>query len=142
MTLTDEDRERIRRKYTNPDQNVTVEDLEEDLEEAGFERGEGLEEITENIGGADNLALSQAALNEAQREAVDSLSDGGAVGGELVRAEDGFTPIGSPENVSQEVERVGPNTGAVIATNTETGTSGKIGEVEIASPPEPAQGGR
>lgn len=129
-----EDLERIREDYTDADGALTVDDIEEDLSAEGFE-GSSLDAASEGIGGMEDLAVSDAALNQAQRQAIESLGDGGAVG-EVIRAEDGFTTIGAPENVSQSIERTGPNSGDVIATNDNTGTSGKIGEVDLAPPPE------
>lgn len=132
--MDSEDLERIQQDYADVDGALTRDDIQQDLSSEGFE-GDSLDAASEGIAGKNDLALSQEALSRAQREAVESLGDGGAVG-ELVRAEDGFTTIGAPENVSQSVERIDDNTGAVIAENRNTGTSGKIGEIELAPPPE------
>jgi hypothetical protein len=132
--MDSEDLERIQQDYADVDGALTRDDIEQDLSSEGFEGG-SLDAASEGIAGKNDLALSQEALSRAQREAVESLGDGGAVG-EVVRAEDGFTTIGAPENVTQSVERIDDNTGAVIAENRNTGTSGKIGEIELAPPPE------
>lgn len=132
--MDSEDLERIQQDYADVDGALTRDDIQQDLSSEGFE-GDSLDAASEGIAGKNDLALSQEALSRAQREAVESLGDGGAVG-EVVRAEDGFTTIGAPENVSQSVERIDDNTGAVIAENRNTGTSGKIGEIELAPPPE------
>ena len=130
-----EDLDRVRSDYTDSNGNLTLDDVREDLEDADFE-GNSLDAFSGAIAGEDDLAVSRDALNQAQQQAIESLSDAGAVGGEVVRAEDGFTAIGKPENVSQEIVRTGQTTGDVIATNDNTGTSGKIGEVELAPPPQ------
>ena len=135
MTVPEDDLDRVRSDYTDSDGNLTLDDVREDLEGADFE-GDSLDAFTDAIGGADDLAVSRDALESAQRQAVDSLSSGGAVGGEIVRAEDGFTAIGKPENVDQRIERTGRTSGDVIAKNKNTGTEGKIGSVELAPPPE------
>ena len=126
-----EDLDRIRSDYTDEDGNLTLDDVVDDLRAAEFDEN-SVEPLSQTIAGDSDLAVSDEALNEAQRQAIDSLSDGGAVGGEIVRAEDGFTAIGAPQNVEQKIERTGPTTGDVIATNVNTGSSGKIGEVELA----------
>jgi len=135
MTVPQEDLDRVRRDYTDSDGNLTLDDVRGDLEDAEFE-GDSLDAFTGAIGGADDLVVSDDALQQAQRAAIDSLSDGGAVGGEIVRAQDGFTPIGAPQNVEQEVRRTGRTTGEVVGRNVNTGTEGVIGEVELAPPPE------
>ena len=135
MTVPEDDLDRVRRDYTDSDGNLTLDDVRDDLEDAEFE-GSSLSAFTDAIAGADDLAVSRSALQEAQQQSVESLSDGGAVGGEIVRADDGFTAIGSPQNVEQRIERVGRTEGEVIARNTNTGTEGRIGTVELAPPPE------
>lgn len=132
MTVAEEDLDRVLDDYTDPD-NLTQEAVEQDLADAGFE-GSSRDAFAEGIAGKEDMAVSQDALNQAQRQAVESLGDGGAVGGQLVRGEGGKT-IGSPQNVSQEIERTGETTGDVIAVNRNTGTRGKIGEVELAPKP-------
>jgi len=134
MTVPEEDLDRVRRDYTDSDGNLTLDDVRADLEDAEFE-GDSLDAFTNAIGGDSDLAVSDRALNEARQQAIDNLSDGGAVGGEILRAEDGFTPIGAPENVEQRIERTGETTGQVIGRNRNTGTEGVIGEVELAPPP-------
>lgn len=136
--MDSEDLERIRDDYTDADGALTIDDIEEDLASEGFE-GSSLDAASEGIAGAEDLAVSQEALNSAQRQAIDSLGDGGATGTELIRSNEGGGPpktIGSPQNVEQSIERTGRTSGDVIATNRNTGTSGKIGEVELAPPPE------
>jgi hypothetical protein len=136
--MDSEDLERIRDDYTDADGALTIDDIEEDLASEGFE-GSSLDAASEGIAGAEDLAVSQEALNSAQRQAIDSLGDGGATGTELIRSNEGSGPpktIGSPQNVEQSIERTGRTSGDVIATNRNTGTSGKIGEVELAPPPE------
>ena len=135
MTVPQEDLDRVRSDYTNPDGNLTLDDVRADLEDADFE-GDSLDSFTDAIGGADDLAVSDRALNQARQQAIESLSDGGAVGGEIVRAEDGFTAIGAPQNVEQRIERTGRTEGKVIARNVNTGTEGAIGSVELAPPPQ------
>jgi len=135
MTVPQDDLDRVRRDYTDSDGNLTLDDVRGDLEDADFD-GSSLDTFTNAIGGADDLVVSDDALLQAQRAAVDSLSDGGAVGGEIVRAEDGFTPIGAPQNVEQEIRRTGRTTGEVIGRNVNTGTEGVIGTVDLAPPPE------
>lgn len=135
MTIEENDLDRVRRDYTESDANLTLDDVREDLESADFE-GDSLDAFTDAIGGADDLAVDRDALQSAQAQAVESLSDAGAIGGEIVRADDGFTAIGKPENVDQRIERVGRTEGEVIARNTNTGTEGRIGTVELAPPPE------
>ena len=132
-----EDLDRIRSDYTDEDGNLTLDDVERDLRSAEFEES-SIEPLSRNIAGDQDLAVSEDALNEAQRQAIESLSDGGAVGGEIVRAEDGFTAIGAPQNVEQRIERTGPTEGRVVAENINTGTEGTIGRVELAPPPEGA----
>jgi hypothetical protein len=56
----------------------------------------------------------------------------------VIRAEDGFTTIGSPQNVDFEIERTGSTSGDLVARNVNTGTSGKVGEVELPEPPSSA----
>lgn len=126
-----EDLDRIRSDYTDEAGNLTLDDVEADLEAADF-ADSSIEPLGTAVAAEQDLAVSSEALEAAQRQAIDSLSDGGAVGGEIVRAEDGFTPIGAPENVEQRIERTGPRSGDVIAKNRNTGTEGKIGEVELA----------
>lgn len=133
MTIVEEELDRVRRNYVEDD-NLTLDDLRDDLDDAGFE-GNSLDAFTSGIGGLDDLVVSDEALNQARRQAVDSLSDGGAVGGEILRAEDGFTPIGAPQNVEQRIERTGRTEGKVIGRNVNTGTEGTIGTVELAPPP-------
>lgn len=132
MTVPEDDLDRVRDKYTNDDGNVSVDDVRDDLEDADFE-GDSLDAFTDAIAGEDDLVVSDDAKLEAQRETVESLGDGGAVGGELVRGEGGKT-IGSPKNVEQRIERTGETTGQVIGRNSNTGTEGVIGEVELAPP--------
>ena len=134
MTVPEDDLDRVRGEYTDADGALTIEDIEEDLEGAGFE-GSSLDAFSQAIAGTEDLAASRESLLQAQQQAIESLSDGGAVEGEIVRAEDGFTAIGAPQNVEQEIVRSGPETGDVIARNVNTGTEGKIGEVDL--PPEP-----
>jgi hypothetical protein len=136
MTIPEEDLERVRDEYTDADGALTVEDIEEDLDEAGFE-GRSLEAFSGSIGGLENVAANRETLNQAQRQAIDRLGDGGAVG-EVIRAEDGFTTIGSPQNVDFEIERTGSTSGDLVARNVNTGTSGKVGEVELPEPPSSA----
>jgi hypothetical protein len=136
MTVPAEDRDRVRKNYTDDD-NLTVDDVRSDLEDAGFE-GESLDAFTEGVAGDEALVESESALRAAQSEAVDSLRDGGAVSSQVVRGRDPdgnrqYT-IGSPQNVEQRVERVSDTQGEVIARNTNTGTEGVIGTVEIAEP--------
>lgn len=132
---TREDLNRIQRDYLDDvDGQLTLDGIEEDLEEVGFE-GQSLDVLAEQVAGRNDLAASQDALRSAQREAVDSLSDGGAVGGQIVRAEDGFTPIGAPQNVEQEIRRTGPTSGEVVATNINTGSSGVIGRIDLPEDP-------
>lgn len=126
-----EDLDRIRSDYTDEAGNLTLDDVEADLEAADF-ADSSIEPLGTAVAAEQDLAVSSEALEAAQRQAIDSLSDGGAVGSEIVRAEDGFTPIGAPENVEQRIERTGPRSGDVIAKNRNTGTEGKIGEVELA----------
>ena len=135
MTIPEEDLDRVRNDYTDADANLTLDDVRDDLEAAEFE-GDSLAAFSNAIAGTDDLAVSAQALETAQRQAVESLSDGGAVGGEIVRAEDGFTAIGAPQNVEQRIERTGPTEGRVVAENVNTGTEGTIGRVELAPPPE------
>lgn len=132
---TRDDLDRIQRDYLDDvDGQLTLDDIEGDLEEVGFE-GKSLDVLAEQVAGRNDLAASQDALRSAQREAVDSLSDGGAVGGQIVRAEDGFTPIGAPQNVEQEIRRTGPTSGEVVATNVNTGSSGVIGRIDLPEDP-------
>jgi hypothetical protein len=135
MTIEENDLDRVRRDYTDSDANLTLDDVREDLESADFE-GDSLDAFTDAIAGDSDLAVSRDALQSAQAQAVESLSDGGAIGGQIVRADDGFTAIGKPENVEQRIERTGRTEGDVIARNTNTGTEGRIGSVELAPPPE------
>lgn len=135
MTIEENDLDRVRRDYTEAERNLSLDDVRADLEDADFE-GDSLDAFTEAIAGADDLAVSREALQSAQSQAVDSLSDGGAIGGQIVRADDGFTAIGRPDNVEQRIERVGRTEGEVIAKNVNTGTEGRIGTVELAPPPE------
>jgi len=126
-----EDLDRISSDYTDEAGNLTLDDVEDDLEAAEFDDA-SIEPLGNAIAAEQDLAVSSEALETAQRQAIESLSDGGAVGGEIVRAEDGFTAIGAPQNVGQRIERTGPRSGDVIAKNQNTGTEGKIGEVELA----------
>jgi hypothetical protein len=135
MTVPEEDLDRVRSDYTDADGNLTLDDVRDDLEDAEFD-GDSLDAFTDAIGGADDLAVSDQALNQARQQAIENLSDGGAVGGEILRAEDGFTPIGAPQNVEQRIERTGRTEGKVIGRNVNTGTEGTIGTVELAPPPE------
>lgn len=136
MTVPAEDRDRVRKNYTDDD-NLTVDDLRDDLEDAGFE-GSSLDAFTEGVAGDQALVESEDALRRAQSEAVESLRDGGAIGSQVVRGRDPDSnreySIGSPQNVEQRVERVSDTEGRVIARNTNTGTEGVIGTVEIAEP--------
>jgi hypothetical protein len=136
MTIPEEDLERVRDNYTDADGALTVEDIREDLDSEGFE-GQSLEAFSGAIGGLEDVAANRETLNQAQRQAIDQLGDGGAVG-EVIRAEDGFTTIGSPQNVDFEIERTGDTSGDLVARNVNTGTSGKVGEVELAEPPSTA----
>jgi len=138
MTVPTEDRDRVRDDYTDEDGNLTVDDVSDDLRDADFEE-DSAQKFAEAIAEEDDLARSQRALNQAQQQAIESLSDGGAVDQEIVRAEDGFTAIGAPQNVEQRIERTGPTTGDVIAQNQDTGTEGKIGEVDLVPPTAGAQ---
>lgn len=138
MTVPTEDRDRVRDNYTDEDGNLTVDDVSDDLRDADFEE-DSAQKFAEAIAEEDDLARSQRALNQAQQQAIESLSDGGAVNQEIVRAEDGFTAIGAPQNVEQRIERTGPTTGDVIAENIDTGTEGKIGEVDLVPPSAAAQ---
>lgn len=131
-----EDLERIVSDYTDEDGNLTVEDVREDLEQAGFDDFDSFGDVVDQASGFSDVVESERALQQAQEQAIDSLSDAGAAGGEIVRAEDGFTAIGAPENVEQRVERTGPETGEIIATNQNTGTEGVIGTVDLAPEPE------
>ena len=133
MTIIEDDLDRVQRNYVD-DENLTLDDLREDLDEAGFE-GNSLDAFTDGIGGVEDLAVSDEALNEAQRQAAGSVGPGGAVNNQLVRGEGGKT-IGAPENVEQRIERTGKTTGEVIGKNRNTGTEGVIGEVELAPPPD------
>jgi hypothetical protein len=133
MTIIEDDLDRVQRNYVD-DENLTLDDLREDLDEAGFD-GNSLDAFTDGIGGVEDLAVSDNALNEAQRQAAGSVGPGGAVNNQLVRGEGGKT-IGAPENVEQRIERTGKTTGEVIGTNRNTGTEGVIGEVELAPPPD------
>ena len=135
MTVPEDDLDRVRSDYTDADGNLTLDDVRDDLEAAEFE-GDSLAAFSNAIAGTDDLAVSAQALEAAQSQAIESLSSGGAVGGQIVRAEDGFTAIGKPENVEQRIERTGRTSGDVIAQNKNTGTEGKIGSVELAPPPE------
>jgi hypothetical protein len=135
MTVPEDDLDRVRSDYTDSDGNLTLDDVRDDLKDADFE-GDSLDAFTDAIAGDSDLAVSESALQEAQSQAIESLSSGGAVGGEIVRAEDGFTAIGKPENVEQRIERTGRTSGDVIARNKNTGTEGRIGSVELAPPPE------
>ena len=135
MTVPEDDLDRVRNDYTDAGGNLTLDDVRDDLEAAEFE-GDSLDAFSNAIAGSDDLAVSSQALETAQRQAVESLSDGGAVGGEIVRADDGFTAIGAPQNVEQRIERTGRTEGEVIAKNKNTGTEGRIGTVELAPPPE------
>lgn len=136
MTVPAEDRDRVRKEYTG-NNTLSVDDLRDDLEDAGFE-GSSLDAFTDAISGDENLAKSEQALQRAQSEAVESLRDGGAIGSQVVRGRDPDSnreySIGSPQNVEQRIERVDDNTGRVIAKNTNTGTEGVIGTIEIADP--------
>lgn len=129
-----EDLDRIERDYASPDGKLTREEVEGDLESADFDETSA-EKIGDAIAGRNDLAASQESLRRAQREAIDSISDGGATGQQLVRAEDGFTPIGAPKNVEQRIERSGPTEGKVIGTNRNTGTEGVIGRIELPEDP-------
>lgn len=137
MTVPEDDMDRIRDDYTNPDEATSVEDIQRDLRDAGFD-GSSVDALAEAVGADTNVAASENSLRQAQRSAIESTGDGGAVGGQLVRADsDGSNPpktIGKVENVEQEIQRVGPTTGEVVATNTNTGTSGTIGEVDLPNP--------
>lgn len=135
MTVPQDDLDRVRRDYTDSDGNLTLDDVREDLRDADFD-GDSLDAFTDAIAGDSDLAVSRDALQSAQSQAVESLSDAGAIGGQIVRADDGFTAIGKPENVEQRIERTGRTEGDVIARNTNTGTEGRIGSVELAPPPE------
>ena len=135
MTVPEDDLDRVRNDYTDADGNLTLDDVRDDLEAAEFE-GDSLAAFSNAIAGTDDLAVSDQALETAQRQAVESLSDGGAVGEEIVRADDGFTAIGAPQNVEQRIERTGRTEGEVIAKNKNTGTEGRIGTVELAPPPD------
>lgn len=113
------------------DNPTSVDEIEEDLRDAGFDSSNSdPQTLARAIGANTDTAVDRSALIDAQQQAVDSLGSGGAVANQLVRAEGGKT-IGSPENVEQEIERTGPTSGKVVARNTNTGTSGKIGEVEL-----------
>jgi phage-related baseplate assembly protein len=130
-----EDLERIVSDYTDEDDNLTVEDVREDLEQAGFDDFDSFGDVVDQASGFSDVVESEQALQQAQQQAIESLSDAGAVGGEIVRAEDGFTAIGAPQNVEQRIERTGPESGDVIARNVNTGTEGVIGQVELAPDP-------
>jgi len=129
--LTQDDLDRVRKEYADG-QNLTLDDVKADLEAEGFE-GNSLDTFAQGIGADLDVAVSRESLEAAQRQAIDSLGSGGAIDGELVRAEGGRT-IGSPRNVEQRIERTGSNSGDVIARNRNTGTEGKIGEVALPEP--------
>jgi hypothetical protein len=133
MTVPEEDLDRVRSDYTDEDGNLTLDDVRDDLEDAEFE-GDSLDAFTDAIAGEQDLAVSDEALNQARKEAVESVGSGGAVADDLVRGEGGTT-VGAPENVEQRIERTGETTGNVIGTNRNTGTEAVLGEVELAPPP-------
>lgn len=106
MTISQSDRDRVAANYTS-DQNLTVDDVRDDLDDADFD-GEAAEAFATAIGGDQDLAASREALQSAQRQAVGSLRDGGAVGGQVVRGRQvggsrQFT-IGSPQNIEQRID--------------------------------------
>lgn len=131
MTEVDQDDlDRQQRDYVR-DNPTSVDEIQQDLRDAGFDESNSDPETLANaIGANSDVAADRDALIQAQQQAVDSLGSGGAVASQLVRAEGGKT-IGSPENVEQEINRTGRTSGEVIARNTNTGTSGKIGEVDL-----------
>lgn len=131
MTFPEEDMDRIRQDYTDGDE-TSLDQVRSDLDGAGFDSASA-EAAAEAIAADQDLAISEEARLEAQRQAVDSLGDAGAIGGEVVRGEGGIT-VGKPGNVEQEIQRTGPQSGDVIAVNKNTGTSAKIGEVDLADP--------
>ena len=133
MTVPEEDLDRVRSDYTDEDGNLTLDDVRDDLEDAEFE-GDSLDAFTDAIAGDQDLAVSDEALNQARKEAVESVGSGGAVADDLVRGEGGTT-VGAPENVEQRIERTGETTGNVIGRNRNTGTEAVLGEVELAPPP-------
>jgi len=135
MTVPEDDLDRIERDYVR-DNPTSVDEIEQDLEAAGFDSSNSdPETLAAATGAANDVAADREALIQAQQQAVESVGSGGAVSSDLVRAEpeDGGPPktIGSPENVEQRIERTGPTSGDVIARNTNTGTEGKIGEVDL-----------
>jgi thiamine monophosphate kinase len=131
MTFPEEDMDRIRQDYTDGDE-TSLDQVRSDLDSAGFDP-QSADAAAEAIAADQDLAISEEARLEAQRQAVDSLGDAGAIGGEVVRGEGGTT-VGKPGNVEQEIQRTGPQSGDVIAVNKNTGTSAKIGEVDLADP--------
>jgi len=135
--IPEEDRDRVLEEYSDED-NLTAEEIEEDLRGAGFDSNEA-EVFAQQIGGDIGVAQSREALQAAQRQAIESLGSGGAIEGEIVRGKrldgSGGTAIGKPGNVTQEIERVSRTEGRVIARNESTGTAGEIGTVELPPPP-------
>jgi hypothetical protein len=134
MTFPEEELSRIRDDYTRGESATSLDDFRSDLDSADFDP-QSAEAAATALAAQEDVAISQEARDAAARQAIESLGDAGAIGGEVVRAEGGTT-VGKPENVEQEIERTGPNSGDVIAVNKNTGTSGKIGEVELADPSE------
>jgi len=140
VTVPEDDLPRLEQDYVR-DNPTSVDEIEEDLEAAGFDSSNSdPEALAAAVGANSDVAVDREALVQAQQQAVESVSSGGAVATDLVRGEpeDGGPPktIGSPENVEQRIERTGPTSGDVIAENVNTGTSGKIGEVDLPDPSE------
>lgn len=138
MTVPIEDLDRVRQDH-GPDDALTRDDIREELDSAGFE-GNSLEAFADGIAGREDVAVSRQALNDAQRQAISRLGDGGRAGGQLIRSTDTNPPttIGKPQNVEYEVVRTGNTEGKLVARNKRTGTSGGVGTVELAPPPEGA----
>lgn len=137
MTVPQEDRDRVRDDYTDPE-DLTQEQVEQDLRDADFD-GDSAESFAKAIAGAEDMPENRQALQDAQREALSNVKSGGAVGGQVLQGKDPETgrnkTIGKPENVTQEIQRTGTTEGEVVAVNKNTGTRGVVGTVDLPRPP-------
>ena len=136
--VPEDDRDRVRSDYTSDDAR-TQQAIESELRDADFD-SKSAQVFAKEIAGSEAMPGNEQALVDAQRQAVDSLGDGGAINGEVIRGSDPETGrtqnVGATEKVELNVSRSGRETGDVVARNKNTGTEAIVGQVDIAAPPE------
>jgi len=144
VTVPSDDADRVRSDYTDQD-DLTRDQIKADLEEADFD-SDAAQRFADAIAADESMPADDRALQEAQRQVVSNVKDGGAIGGQVLQGKSTETgrnvTVGKPENVEQEIRRSGGNTGDVIARNVNTGTEAKVGEVEIVSSSKGSRAGR